>query len=135
MNEKNPNPAIIIRGFEDLYDVVFTTDDFKRIKLEWRNSEKYIETPIEIMDADIAVNFNDVIETKQFMTPDREIRIWVHTQESKILSKTNETYDRVFLWCGYDRTAYKGFLNKKKNETGWIAYLKAKPPQIEVDHQ
>ena len=132
MNEK-PNPEIIIRGFDDLYDVVFTTDDFKQIKLEWRNSEKYVEAPIEIMDADIAVSFNDVIETKQFMTPDREIRIWVHTQESKLL--TNETYERVFLWCGYDRTAYKGFLNKKKNEKGWIAYLKVKPPQTEVNHQ
>ena len=63
MNQK-PNPEIIIRGFEDLYDVVFTTDDFKHIKLEWRNSEKYIESPIEIMDADIGVSFDDVIETK-----------------------------------------------------------------------
>jgi len=25
---------IIIRGFDDLYDVIFTTEDFKRIKLE-----------------------------------------------------------------------------------------------------
>ena len=132
MNEK-PNPEIIIRGFDDLYDVVFTTDDFKRIKLEWRDSEKYVESPIEIMDADIGVSFDDVIETKQFMTPDREIKIWVHTQESKIT--TNETYERVFLWCGYDRTAYKGFLNKTKDGKGWIAYLRVKPPQMEVNHQ
>ena len=67
--ETKKDKEIIIRGFEDLYDVIFTTDDFKRIKLEWRNSEKYIETPIEIMEADIAATFNDVIETKQFMTP------------------------------------------------------------------
>jgi hypothetical protein len=33
MTEK-PNPEIIIRGFDDLYDVVFTSDDFKHIKLE-----------------------------------------------------------------------------------------------------
>ena len=75
--------------------------------------------------------FNDVIETKQFMTPDRELRIWVHTQASK----TNETYERVFLWCGYDRTAYKGFLNKKKTGVGWIAYLKVKPPQMDINQQ
>jgi len=129
MNNKQ-NPEIIIRGFDDLYDVIFTTEDFKRIKLEWRDSEKYIESPIEIMDADMTITFNDVIETKQFMTPNREIKIWVHTQASP---KTDKTYDRVFLWCGYDQTAYKGFLNKKKEGTGWIAYLKVKPPQIEVN--
>jgi hypothetical protein len=33
MTEKE-NKEIIIRGFEDLYDVIFTTDDFKHIKLE-----------------------------------------------------------------------------------------------------
>lgn len=131
--ETKENKEIIIKGFDDLYDVIFTTDDFKRIKLEWRNSEKYIETPIEIMDTDIAATFNDVIETKQFMTPDRELRIWVHTQESKLF--TNETYERVFLWCGYDRTAYKGFLNKKKDGKGWIAYLRVKPPQMDINQQ
>ena len=55
--ETKENKEIIIRGFDDLYDVIFTTDDFKRIKLEWRNSEKYIEAPIEIMDTDIAATF------------------------------------------------------------------------------
>jgi len=73
--ETKENKEIIIRGFDDLHDVIFTTDDFKRIKLEWRDSAKYIETPIEIMDTDIAATFNDVIETKQFMTADRELRI------------------------------------------------------------
>ncbi|WP_147411633.1 hypothetical protein [endosymbiont GvMRE of Glomus versiforme] len=57
------------------------------------------------------MTFNDIMETKYFMTQNREIRIWVHTQESL---RANETYDKVFLWCGYDQTAYKGFLNKKK---------------------
>ncbi|RHZ36115.1 hypothetical protein [endosymbiont GvMRE of Glomus versiforme] len=123
MNEPK-NKEIIIRGFEELYDVIFTTDDFKHIKLEWRDSDKYIEAPIEAMDSDINMTFNDVIETKYFMTSNREIRIWVHTQESV---KTNETYDRVFLWCGYDQTAYKGFLNKKKDGSGWVSYLKVKP--------
>jgi len=123
------NKEIIIRGFDDLYDVIFTTEDFKRIKLEWRNSEKYVEAPIEAMDMDISSIFNDVIETKQFTTPDGEIRMWVHKQESKLFA--NETYERIFLWCGYDRTAYKGFLNKKKEGKGWIAYLRVKPPQID----
>jgi hypothetical protein len=30
----SPKEEIIIRGFDDLYDVIFTTDDFKHIELE-----------------------------------------------------------------------------------------------------
>lgn len=124
MDPKKENEEIIIRGFDDLYDVIFTTDDFKHIELEWRDTKKYIKTPIEPMDSDININFNDVIETKYFTNPNREIRIWIHAQKSV---RTNEIYERVFLWCGYDQTAYKGFLNKKKDGNGWVSYLKTKP--------